>query len=493
MPRTRLSLCMIVRDEAAMLPGFLAAADGLWDELIAVDTGSTDETVELLEDAGATVRRFEWCDDFAAARNESIRDARGEWILYLDADERVTPALAASIGKLLEDERAGAATVLMRNRIPGGQHRLAPLLRLFRNDPGIRFEHRIHEDASASVQAMLEREGRLLRHLEGEVDHLGYVRETAADRGKKGRDEKLLRRALQDDPEDFYCRFKLLELARFWEDKALWKESARNTDQTLGGASEAARAMLRAAHWGGELLALTGQGLHDDPEKELEWLDRRAELILPSAAWHLRRGFCLESLGQSGPAAAAFEDALATARSQTSPHLEIRPLLGLCRLAAAAGDAKQAADLARQAAQAGPLDPEALLALAAFCAPPAGVALSGHETRLLAAHPAAAVPLARALVSAGRIAGAVECLRAPAAEDPEAALGLLMGTMILGEPLDLQLDVSREEADRLFRDWVGVLVAAGHPAPLRDFLIASPTVSGAFPWLQAYLEESLKP
>ncbi len=74
-----------------MLPGFLAACAGLWDELCAVDTGSRDATVDLLEAAGARVVRRPWDDDFAAARNASLDLATGDWILFLDADERPTP------------------------------------------------------------------------------------------------------------------------------------------------------------------------------------------------------------------------------------------------------------------------------------------------------------------------------------------------------------------------------------------------------------------
>ena len=87
----RLSLCMIVRDEQEMLPGLLDSVRGLWDEFLVADTGSTDGTVDLLEKAGATVEPFAWCDDFAAARNASLDMASGEWILFLDADERVSP------------------------------------------------------------------------------------------------------------------------------------------------------------------------------------------------------------------------------------------------------------------------------------------------------------------------------------------------------------------------------------------------------------------
>src|SRR3990172_5816578 len=133
----RVSLCMIVRDEAAMLPAFLEAARGSWDELLAVDTGSTDATPELLAAAGATVLHRPWDDDFAAARNFGLERASGEWVLVLDADERVGPALAAEIRRSAEDARCGAASLRVVNQLPHGHVRSSRLLPMFRNYPNI--------------------------------------------------------------------------------------------------------------------------------------------------------------------------------------------------------------------------------------------------------------------------------------------------------------------------------------------------------------------
>ena len=82
-PPIQLSLCMIVKDEAEMLPEFLKRARGLWDELVVVDTGSQDDTVAILEAAGAKVLHRPWQNDFALARNFSLEAAAGVWILSL--------------------------------------------------------------------------------------------------------------------------------------------------------------------------------------------------------------------------------------------------------------------------------------------------------------------------------------------------------------------------------------------------------------------------
>ena len=81
---TILSLAMIVKNEAANLPRCLASVQGLVDEMVVVDTGSTDDTVAIAESFGARMGHFPWTDDFAAARNESLRLCTGGWVLVLD-------------------------------------------------------------------------------------------------------------------------------------------------------------------------------------------------------------------------------------------------------------------------------------------------------------------------------------------------------------------------------------------------------------------------
>jgi hypothetical protein len=84
--RSRVSLCMIVKNEAKSLHACLTSIDDLVDEMVVVDTGSSDNTREVAMRLGARVVNFGWIDDFSAARNESVRLARGDWILWLDAD-----------------------------------------------------------------------------------------------------------------------------------------------------------------------------------------------------------------------------------------------------------------------------------------------------------------------------------------------------------------------------------------------------------------------
>ncbi len=101
MDRVVLTASMIVRNEETVLEGCLASIQSLVDEVVIVDTGSTDRSKSIAQAFGARVFDFEWCDDFAAARNEALRWASGEWILYIDADERMGPVDRRQVDVLL--------------------------------------------------------------------------------------------------------------------------------------------------------------------------------------------------------------------------------------------------------------------------------------------------------------------------------------------------------------------------------------------------------
>src|SRR5215467_136999 len=98
--RPRRSLCMIVRNEEQHLAECLECVADLMDEIVVVDTGSTDRTRDVAGRFGARVFDFPWVDSFAAARNESLRHATGDWIFWLDADERLTPPNRTKLRRL---------------------------------------------------------------------------------------------------------------------------------------------------------------------------------------------------------------------------------------------------------------------------------------------------------------------------------------------------------------------------------------------------------
>ncbi len=520
---------MIVRDEAEMLPRCLGAVRGLWSELRVVDTGSRDASVAILEAEGARVIHRAWDDDFSAARNAGLEGAAGDWILYLDADEMVSAELAIQIRALLTDPAAGAATVLMRNLLPHGHRRDAPVLRLFRNHPDVRFQFPIHEDVTQAVCARLAAEGRQLRHLSGVVEHLGYVRAHAAARNKKQRDTDLLLRCLERDRGDLYSWFKLLEQARFWGDRTLWTQAAASTRGALEIAGPLA---LVGKPYGGELIVLCADGLYAaDPAAGLRFVDSWAGLVDPSAALFLRRGELRELAGEIAAAAADFARCRELA-AVTSDHqlATVRPLMGLARLALATGDNREAWRRVDQALTYGPRDPEALLLAVLLCRARGGdagmqdfvashAAANGDSAELHEALGEAALVGGRAVVAvnelrraageppAGRAglrlaqahlaAGDVEIARHLSAELaatlPEAALGVLVCDLLTGRDSDLTLDLDDETVQRALRSWVDLLRGAAPPALLESFRRAAPAVTEFFPWLPRYLGTSSRP
>lgn len=522
--KTRLSLVMIVRDEAEMLPAFLASVEGLWDELVVVDTGSTDGSAALLEAAGARVLHHPWSDDFSDARNVSLAAATGDWVLVLDADERASPAFASELRARMDDPTLGALWLVMSNALPYGHRRQSLLLRAWRADPAVRFRHAIHEDVSASVAQMLQRTNRTHDRLEAPIEHLGYVRSRAAAKDKKTRDLAILTRCLDDDPLDHYSRLKVLELARFWHDGLLWRDHAKEASEALVLAGPTC---LTGRPWGGELVALVAEGLfRPESQAGLHFLDGWAERVSPSAAFFYRRGVAHEHQGHVGAARSDYLRCLELADGLGDGQLTgVRPLLGLTRLALGAGNLADASQYARQAVAEAPRDPEALVAAATLARSLEGPrGLVAWEAEHRNAHPscperdwaigealyaledfegavgrlrvAAGVPpagpagvrLAQALLASGALESAEATCRTVLPTDAEAGLGLLVFDLLHGRDSALDLELTAETADAAMRHWVDALLASRIASLRGRFARNVGAVSDVFPWLGEYLD-----
>lgn len=198
-----LSLCMIVKDEEELLPGCLAAVRDAVDEIVVVDTGSSDATVEIAKRYGARIVRFPWNGSFADARNVSLQHATGDWILYLDADEHVFPEDAAELRGLLgRTWREGF--YLVETNYTGGEesgHAVTHLaLRLFRNRPAYRFEGRIHEQKTQTMPTYLPERFETTRI---RLRHYGYLKHRLLTRDKSRRNVELLERERAESPGPF--------------------------------------------------------------------------------------------------------------------------------------------------------------------------------------------------------------------------------------------------------------------------------------------------
>ncbi|MFM1943285.1 MAG: hypothetical protein RI897_2267, partial [Verrucomicrobiota bacterium] len=212
--KPRLSVCLITRNEEKFLAQCLESVKGLAWQLIVVDTGSTDRTLEIAQEHGAEVSTFEWCDDFAAARNAALERARGDWVLVLDADEELSDDGRRTILDELRSARAMAYRLPIVNHGDEAAGR-AFVPRLFRNAPGIHFTGRIHEHCFTSVDALCHAWGLENRMGKSLLVHYGYDPEVVAERGKAERNLRLLRMAVEDTPGDPNLRMNLgLELCQ---------------------------------------------------------------------------------------------------------------------------------------------------------------------------------------------------------------------------------------------------------------------------------------
>jgi GT2 family glycosyltransferase/tetratricopeptide (TPR) repeat protein len=157
-----LSLCLIVKDEEPYLRRCVESFGAIYDELVIVDTGSTDRTTdiarELLAHREGRLEHFTWCDDFAAARNHACSFARAPWILMVDADERLSPDLSPRV--ILEAIRRAPPQVLnlllADLTLHEGEIILShPVNRLFRRDPRVRWTGRIHESLTVTAEQQI--------------------------------------------------------------------------------------------------------------------------------------------------------------------------------------------------------------------------------------------------------------------------------------------------------------------------------------------------
>lgn len=169
-----LSLCLIVKNERDNLPRCLASIKPYVDEIIVVDTGSEDGTPEIAAKYGAKVRYFEWCDDFAAARNYAISQASGDWILMPDADEELVIESEDFINQITSQPDVIAYEIALTE---ANDLRRTPayLIRVLRNLPDIKYIGRFHEQPRYRNQCISRNQSRSLESVK--ILHYGYTKE----------------------------------------------------------------------------------------------------------------------------------------------------------------------------------------------------------------------------------------------------------------------------------------------------------------------------
>lgn len=198
-----ISQCMIVKNEEKNIERALSWGKELMWEQIVVDTGSADQTVEIARRMGAKTFFWEWSEDFAAAKNYAIDKAKGDWIIFLDADEYMTKEDARKLPGLfarLSFKGCDGITALLHNLDSTGRiFSSCSHLRFFRNVSDIRYKRRIHEQ-------LISTSGRELQILDGtqelSIFHTGYQGRTVAEKEKRSRNKRILKREIEEHPAD---------------------------------------------------------------------------------------------------------------------------------------------------------------------------------------------------------------------------------------------------------------------------------------------------
>ncbi len=389
------ALAMIAKDEEEHLPGCLASVAGVVNQIVVVDTGSTDVTIDIAREHGAEVHVFPWTDDFAAARNVSLSHVTADWVLWLDADEELLPESRGPLRALLRDpEIAGAH--LRINNLMGDRTVSFLTTRLWRHDGTVRFRQPIHEQILWSIGPHARRHGRrVVEAPDIAIRHYGYQPSVAAKRNKEQRNMALLEKLVRDEPANAYALFHyasaLREVGRdhdAFEAFARWEPMAMREDESQ-------------VHWlrvgfANYAAALNSAERYEDAGRLLE---RAARKCGQGASFHYQRALALHRLGRND-AALREMDAADAATSDVSASVEsvdFQPML-VPMLTAEIYTALGREDDAR-----------AMFSAAAVAAPE---------------DPSPRVSLARLDISAGELDSAATHLQAALASQPDAPLTL---------------------------------------------------------------------
>jgi len=313
----QLALAMIVKNEAAHLGHCLDSVRGLVDELVVVDTGSTDGTVAVAQARGARVASFPWTGDFSAARNESLRLVTADWVLVLDADEALDAADFPLIRQAVAQDAVSGFQLLIRNYLPDGSRMAmdAPAkpnpggyqegaafaycgdsrnLRLFRRLPGMAFEGRLHELMEPFFQAR----GLPILTLDAVIHHYGQVLAERVE-AKKPVYLELARQDVAERPGVLESHYNFVMQAMAAE---AW-ETARAAVVAMRARFPEDLPPITFVH----ALALQYLGRHAEALAEF---DRLLERVPGHATGFVRRGVSLAELGRTLEARRVFERAM---------------------------------------------------------------------------------------------------------------------------------------------------------------------------------------
>ena len=204
--RPSLSLAMIVKNEAATLEKCLKTAAPYVDEVVIVDTGSTDGTREIAKRYADKYDEIAWPDSFSKARNHSLSMVSSDYFIFLDGDEYIEePTSWRRIRSALNIETVAALSIPMKNKLGEGamiSSRITWLERVIRNHPDIRFEGRVHNQITPSVNAYICNSGTAYARVNALATHVGYSYDRDKMKKKYAPRLSLLRKEMREAQSD---------------------------------------------------------------------------------------------------------------------------------------------------------------------------------------------------------------------------------------------------------------------------------------------------
>ncbi|MDR2562183.1 MAG: glycosyltransferase [Holophagales bacterium] len=312
-----ISLAMIVKNEEETLAHCLESVKPIVEEMIIVDTGSTDSTIEIAKSFGASVYNFQWCDDFSAARNESLKHCTGEWVLIMDADEAIDPLDHEKIKNACTSPFADAYELTNRdymlsslasthdsaavpNRSAYAEGRNLPFyaeamsLRLAKRFDWLSFEGRIHETIGNSLEA----HGKSVKRLNAVIHHYGQLL-TERKGYKSNYYLTLAQLDAEADPENLAAQFHVLQQALV---AGQWELALQAAEASINSSEKVHPFVIFGAG-----AALQELGRHEEAIAHFD-------ALLAAAPGHtlakLRKGASFEALGNFNVGRQLMEEAL---------------------------------------------------------------------------------------------------------------------------------------------------------------------------------------
>jgi len=235
----KISLCMIVKNEEEMLPKCLSSVKHFVDEIIVVDTGSTDRTVDIAQSYGAKVYHHPWEDDFSKHRNQSISYAAGDWIFIMDADEALRPGDGVKIREAISHPEIDSVMVVVVNFFnQGTSQSLFNQVRLFKRDPAIFYSGIVHNQLTGYQSTVA---------CSAQIYHYGYDLGQERMQAKFVRTSSLLKKRIKQDPENF----------RHYHDLAVSYSMNRMFDEAVSAGIKAIELAKNTEKKGGVLILWT--------------------------------------------------------------------------------------------------------------------------------------------------------------------------------------------------------------------------------------------